>query len=61
MLKILADYRGKIIVQESFLDSNHMSGRTTGKNVTEHIINILKNMKLILITVGDKLTTMQVL
>ena len=38
-----------------------MSGRTTGKNVTEHIINILKNMKLILITVGDKLTTMQVI
>ena len=25
-----------------FLDSNHMSGRATSKNIAEHIINILE-------------------
>ena len=32
----------KVIVQELFLDSNHVSGRATSKNIAEHIINILE-------------------
>ena len=42
-LRFLQTIGKKVIVQESFLDSNHMSSRATGKNVAEHIINILKN------------------
>ena len=41
-LRFLQPIGKKVIVQESFLDSNHMSGRAAGKNVAEHIINILK-------------------
>ena len=41
-LRFLQTIGKKVIVQESFLDSNHMSGRATGKYIAEHIINILK-------------------
>ena len=42
MFKILADYREENNCTRTFLRSNHISGRATGKTVAEHIINILK-------------------
>ena len=41
-LRFLQTIGKKVIVKESLLDSNHISGRATGKNVAEHIITILK-------------------
>ena len=41
-LRFMQTIGKKVIAQKSLLDSNRMSGRATGKNVAEHIINILK-------------------
>ena len=41
-LRFMQTIGKKVIAQKSLLDSNRMSGRATGKNVAEHIINILQ-------------------
>ena len=42
MPKISTEYRGKGNSSIKFLDSVHLNGKTTGKNIAENVLNILK-------------------
>ena len=41
-LRFLQNIGAKVIIQERFLDSAHIHGRTTGKNIADYVLNILK-------------------
>ena len=53
MPKISTDHRAKCT--RNFLDSVHIQGSTTDKNIAEHVLNNLKNIILTFKIVADKL------